>query len=56
MSSQYHLGGTGQDDRKLNFSAVGLRWITDAYHKTDPIMPRCVAQWARWHSFVRFLW
>jgi hypothetical protein len=24
MSSAYHLGGAGQDDRKLNFSAVGF--------------------------------
>jgi len=25
MFSQYHLGGAGQDDRKLIFFAVGLR-------------------------------
>jgi len=44
MSSAYHLGGAGQDDRKLIFSAVGLRRIADVYHKTDPITPHCVGR------------
>jgi hypothetical protein len=42
MPSPYHLGIAGQDDRKLIFSAVGMRRNADVYHKTDPITSRCV--------------